>query len=550
MAYSTHSRKNIARDLNRDYLVNDPSRHTVQLIPTWARYSLRWAVFKPSLDEIKQFVASGAGNVIPIQQEIAADLLTPVSAYLKISEKSDYSFLFESVAGGEKIGRYSFIGADPYKVIHVGDKYAHKGDPLITIEKELEDVKYVYVPGFHEFTGGAVGYVSYDCVRFFEPRTNRPLKDVLDLPDAVVMMCDSIVIFDHLHHVVKVTSHFKTDTSEMFDHEIEMEYHRATSEIRRIVELLSSDHTPVPHQEPIVINEPTTNVDQEAYEGFVRTLKHYINEGDIIQAVPSRRVSKKTAIHPFNAYRHLRSVNPSPYMFYVDVKDFQMVGASPEMLVKVEDNVVYTHPIAGTRRRGRTPEEDDALAADLLGDLKERAEHIMLVDLGRNDVNRVCQPGSVKVDSLMHIERYSHVMHIVSNVSGTLRSDKTRFDAFRSIFPAGTVSGAPKVRAMQLIYDLEQEKRGIYAGAVGWFAYSGGLDTCIAIRTQLFKDGMVHFQAGAGIVYDSVPTSEYEETVTKLKSNVLSLQRAEMHYQELQQLKKTAQLLEQQIYID
>ncbi|KAI9097063.1 ADC synthase [Phlyctochytrium arcticum] len=488
------------------------------------------------------------GNIIPVHQDISADLITPVSAYLRLSEHSEYSFLFESVTGGEKIGRYSFLGASPYKVIRTGEKEQVQGDPLLFIENEMKQVKYVRVPGLPEFTGGAIGYIAYDCVQYFEPRTARKLRDPIDIPDAVLMFCDTIVVFDHLHHIMKVVSHFRVDNTEGDDAHIELEYARVTSEIQKVIELLNSEHIPLPPQPFVELNQPSeSNVGQEGYEGFVKTLKHHINEGDIIQAVPSQRLKKKTSLHPFNAYRQLRSVNPSPYMFYVDVKDFQIVGASPEMLVKVENDIVYTHPIAGTRKRGRTPAEDDALAADLLDDLKERSEHIMLVDLGRNDVNRICQPSTVKVDSLMHIERYSHVMHIVSNVSGKLRPGKTGFDAFRSIFPAGTVSGAPKVKALELIYELEGEKRGIYAGAVGYFAYSGCMDTAIAIRTMLFKDGHVYLQAGAGIVYDSVPISEWEETVNKLKSNVTAIENAEKYYHQLQSSKQQTPLLVQTV---
>ncbi|KAJ3021281.1 bifunctional tryptophan synthase trp1 [Thoreauomyces humboldtii] len=489
----------------------------------------------PSEEEISALVSSRAGNIIPVYSEISADLITPVSAYLRLAEHSDYSFLFESVAGGERISRYSFLGAAPYKVIRTGEFEDVKGDPLLVVENELDDVRYVPVPGLPEFTGGAIGYMAYDCVRYFEPRTDRPLRDPIAIPDSILMFCDTIVVFDHLHHILQVVSHFRVDNTDSQQQQIHAEYARVAVELEKVMALLTNEHIPVPPQPPIELDQSTeSNVGQEKYEGFVKTLQHHITEGDIIQAVPSQRLKKKTTLHPFNAYRTLRSVNPSPYMFYVNVKDFQIVGASPEMLVKVENNTVYTHPIAGTRKRGKTPEEDEALAADLLADLKERSEHIMLVDLGRNDVNRICDPSTVKVDSLMHIERYSHVMHIVSNVSGTLRSDKTRFDAFRSIFPAGTVSGAPKVKAMELIYELEGEKRGIYAGAVGYFAYSGGMDTAIAIRTMLFKDGYVYLQAGAGIVYDSVPVTEWEETVSKLKSNVTTIKKAEEYYQNLQ----------------
>ncbi|KAJ3121558.1 bifunctional tryptophan synthase trp1 [Nowakowskiella sp. JEL0407] len=494
------------------------------------------ATFKPSIEELRAIVKSDLGNVIPVYHEISADLLTPVSAYLKIAHGSSYSFLFESVAGGEKLGRYSFLGARPEKVVKCGDNEQAKGDPLITLENELKHVKYVPISGIPKFTGGGVGYIAYDCVRYFEPRTARPLKDPLGLPDAIFMFYDTIIIFDHLHRKVQVVSHFKAAGVSMTDSDISYEYTRVLAEINTVVEKLNSETTPLPVQKPIELDHsPESNIGKLGYESFVNKLKHHIVEGNIIQAVPSQRLVKRTTLHPFNAYRHLRGVNPSPYMFFVDLKEFQIVGASPEMLVKVEDGIVYTHPIAGTRKRGKNLAEDEALALNLLGDIKERAEHVMLVDLGRNDVNRICKPQTVKVDSLMHIERYSHVMHIVSNVSGELRDDKTPFDAFRSIFPAGTVSGAPKVRAMELIYDLEQEKRGIYAGAVGYFAYSKTIDTAIAIRTMFFRDEKVYLQAGGGIVYDSVPEDEYEETINKLRSNVTALERAEKFYYDVQQ---------------
>ncbi|KAJ2996877.1 hypothetical protein HDV02_006052 [Globomyces sp. JEL0801] len=370
--------------------------------------------------------------------------------------------------------------------------------------------------------GGAVGFISYDCVQYFEPTTKCNAKDTLKIPDAVLMMCDTIVVFDHLFSVIKVVSNviFSDNASPK---EIEIAYTKAVNAINEIEKLLDDPNTPVPEQGPMITSEPISNVGEKGYKQFVSQIKDFIVTGDVIQTVPSQRLKKRTNLHPFNAYRKLRTVNPSPYMFYV--------GASPEMLVKVENNEVYMHPIAGTRKRGKDEEEDIELAKDLISDLKERSEHVMLVDLGRNDVNRVCDPKTVTVDSLMHIERYAHVMHIVSNVSGTLREGCTPFDAFRSIFPAGTVSGAPKVRAMQIIYELEKEKRGVYAGAVGSFGYSGGIDTCIAIRTMLFKDGHVYLQAGGGIVHDSDPQAEYEETINKLKSNVVAIEMAEAFYQ-------------------
>ncbi|CAG8506117.1 7615_t:CDS:2 [Diversispora eburnea] len=431
--------------------------------------------FKPSLKEVQEIVTENKGNTIPIFTQIPADLLTPVGAYLRISEKSQYSFLLESVAGGEKIGRYSFLGSDPYKVIKTGDHEPIKGDPLMALEEELSSVKFFPVPGIPKFT----------------------------------------------------VSHYRSDSTDL--NNVEYLYNLAIGKIKNILKLLRKEVTPAVPQGEIRLNQTSvSNVGKAGYEGFVTTLKQHIKKGDIIQAVPSQRLSRETTLHPFNVYRYLRMVNPSPYLFYVDLKDHQIVGASPELLVKVEDEMVYTHPIAGTRKRGKTAEEDEKLADDLLSDPKERAEHIMLVDLGRNDVNRVCQPKTVKVDSLMKIEKYSHVMHIVSQVSGKLRPDKTRYDAFRSIFPAGTVSGAPKVRAMELIGELEKEKRGVYAGAVGHFDFSNSIDTCIAIRTMLFKDGIAYLQAGF------VEEDEYQESINKLKSNVTCIDQAEDYYLKLQ----------------
>eukprot|EP00842_Homolaphlyctis_polyrhiza_P007040 jgi/Hompol1/925/HPOL_005459-RA len=490
------------------------------------------SVSKPSLDEVIGNLAS-QGNTIPLFREIPADTLTPMLAYLRLTSASSStnSFLFESVLGGEKIGRYSFVGAEPRKVVRTGDQEAIACDPLRVAEEELKSIRFVPVPGLPDFTGGAVGFISYDCVRFFEPTTARPLADTLGIPDSVLMFCDTIIIFDLLFNTVKVVSHVKWSEVDPSQDIIREAYATAEANISRTLATITADTIPKIPQEPIILGEPTiSNIGKEGYEGHVNNLKHFINAGDIIQAVPSQRLKKRTNLHPLNAYRKLRTVNPSPYMFYVDLGDFQIVGASPEMLVKVENRIVYTHPIAGTRKRGKTPQEDTALAQDLISDLKERSEHVMLVDLGRNDVNRVCDPKTVSVDSLMHIERYAHVMHIVSNVSGKLREDKTQYDAFRSIFPAGTVSGAPKVRAMQLIYDLEKEKRGVYAGSVGYFTYSGGLDTCIAIRTMVFKDGYVYLQAGGGIVFDSDPEAEYEETINKLRSNVVALEAAEASF--------------------
>ncbi|KAL3897219.1 MAG: hypothetical protein SGCHY_003569 [Lobulomycetales sp.] len=462
-------------------------------------------------------------NRIPIHRDMPADLLTPVSAYLKLTAKSTLanSFLLESVTGGEKIGRYSFLGSNPVNTLRID---AGDCDPLNILQQKLAQIVYPdrkYLADLPDFTGGAVGFISYDCVRFFEPASDvAGIQDPMELPDAIFMFCDAFVIFDHLHHLVKVVSHVVLDGIT----DIETAYARATESINEICALLESPDTPQPRNAaaPAEPSEWSSNVGQKGYQEYVQKIKEQIKLGNVIQCVPSQQTSKTTHIHPFNAYRRLRSLNPSPYMFYIHFEgDIQLVGASPEMLVKVDSSRhVYTHPIAGTRKRGATPAEDDAQAADLLADFKERSEHIMLVDLGRNDVNRVCKPETVALDSLMHIERYSHVMHIVSHVSGTLRDDRDAYDAFRSVFPAGTVSGAPKISAMRIIYQLEGAKRGVYAGAVGSFGYGGTIDTCIAIRTMVFTRGRVFLRAGGGIVWDSVPEDEWFETVNKLGSNV------------------------------
>ena len=344
------------------------------------------------------------------------------------------------------------------------------------------------------------------------------------------MMFETIAIFDHLHQNIKVVTHMRFDNVDTIVEAIAADYERLSLLLKEMVRCLEEDPVNLPTMQAVngsFVPSEESNTGQDGYEAMVKRLKEHIVDGDIIQAVPSQRIKRATTTHPFHVYRKLRGLNPSPYMFYMDVGDFQIVGASPEMLCKVEKGHVITHPIAGTRKRGKTAKEDDAIAAELMADVKERSEHIMLVDLGRNDVNRVCDPKTVKVDSLMHIERYRHVMHIVSHVSGDLRPDQTPFDAFRSIFPAGTVSGAPKVRAIQLVSECEQEKRGVYAGAVGYFSFSGDIDTAIAIRTILFKDGHAYLQAGAGIVYDSDPTMEYQETLSKLRSNMVAINLAE-----------------------
>jgi len=399
--------------------------------------------------------------------------------------------------------------------------------------------------------GGAIGYVGYDCVKYFEPRTERPMKDILHVPESLFMLYDTIIAFDHFFQLIKVISYVHVPVSSDAGL-LEAAYERSSAIIRGVISTLYSPDTPLPTQPSIIHDqEYKSNVGRSGYEKHVTTLKQRISVGDIIQAVPSQRFARPTSLHPFNIYRHLRTVNPSPYMFYIACGDFSIVGASPELLVKAETDTgrVITHPIAGTVKRGTSPQEDAELAASLAASIKDRAEHVMLVDLARNDINRVCDPLSTRVDRLMTVEKFSHVQHLVSQVSGVLRKGKTRFDAFRSIFPAGTVSGAPKVMAMELIAELEGEKRGVYAGAVGYFGYGGvsfskseeggeilaeevegAMDTCIALRTMVIKEGIAYLQAGGGIVFDSDPYDEWEETMNKLGANMACIRGAEAKY--------------------
>ncbi|KAF2847169.1 anthranilate synthase-like protein component I [Plenodomus tracheiphilus IPT5] len=499
---------------------------------------------QPSLDTVREVLAAAVTspnppNLVPVFSSISAEFLTPSSIYLKISAnaKSKLSFLFESAATTETIGRYSFIGADPRKIIKTGPGHGEETDPLPLLEKELAKSRVATVPSIQlpPMTGGAVGYVGYDCVKYFEPKTKRDdVKDILKVPESFFMLFDTLVALDHFQQTVKVITYVKVpDTLE----DLEQAYEEAKATIRTYMAILKDKEVPLPEQGPIQLgNEYTSNIGQDGYENHVKTLKEHISVGNIIQAVPSQRFARPTSLNPFNIYRNLRNVNPSPYLFFVDCEDFQIVGASPELLVKEEQGRIITHPIAGTVKRGKTLQEDAALAEELSNSLKDRAEHVMLVDLARNDVNRVCDPLTTRVDKLMVVQKFSHVQHLVSEVSGVLRPGKTRFDAFRSIFPAGTVSGAPKVRAMQLIAELEKEKRGVYAGAVGYFGYGsvdgdkqveGAMDTCIALRTMLVKDGVAYLQAGGGIVFDSDPYDEWMETINKLGANTHCITSAE-----------------------
>lgn len=507
---------------------------------------------QPSLEEVENIISSlkahpKAPNIVPICTTIPADTLTPILAYLKISAKADtkFSFLFESAATTETIGRYSFVGASPRKILKTGSGHGPEIDPLPLLENELSQYREAIVPGLNlpPLTGGAIGYVGYDCVRYFEPKTARPMKDVLEVPESFFMLFDTIISFDHFFNTVRVITYLgvppESDTSLL-----SKRYNAASNILRSTTATLQAENIPLPPQPSIKKNnEYKSNIGQDGYESHVHTLKKHIGAGDIIQAVPSQRFSRPTSLHPFNVYRHLRTVNPSPYLFYIDCEAFHLVGASPELLAKSEKGRIITHPIAGTVKRGHDAEADEALATELRNSLKDRAEHVMLVDLARNDVNRVCDPTTTRVDRLMVVEKFSHVQHLVSQVSGVLREGLTRFDAFRSIFPAGTVSGAPKVRAMELIAELEKEKRGVYAGAVGYFGYGsvgrkgeeyfeaeGAMDTCIALRTMLLKDGVAYLQAGGGIVFDSDPYDEWVETMNKLGANMKCIESAEERY--------------------
>jgi anthranilate synthase component 1 len=481
--------------------------------------------------------AADAPNLYPVYSLFTNDSITPLAAYLKLTKIGDsaaeksQSFFFESAKNGDTVDRYSFLGFKPKKIINTGPTFQKEVDPLDVLEDEMKQYKQAQLPGIPKLSGGAIGYISYDCVKYFEPKTKRPLEDVLKLPEASLMLFDNVIAFDNVFQKYQLINNISISKDDS-DEEIIEKYNEASLKIKEIETSLLDESVPVlyPEQSTIDLNQTfTSNIGQEGYENHVKTLKSHIMKGDIIQAVPSQRVARPTSLHPFNIYRHLRTVNPSPYMFYIDYLDFQIVGASPELLVKSDSkNKIITHPIAGTIRRGKTSEEDDELALELRNSLKDRSEHVMLVDLARNDVNRVADPSTTKVDRLLTVERFSHVMHLTSEVSGTLRPDKTRFDAFRSIFPAGTVSGAPKVRAMELIAELEKEKRGVYAGAVGSWSYDGKtMDTCIALRTMVYKDGVAYLQAGGGIVFDSDPYDEYIETMNKMKANNNTIVEAE-----------------------
>jgi len=460
------------------------------------------------------------GNLIPVYAEILADAETPVSAYQKL-KKTGPSFLLESVEGGENIGRYSFLGANPRTVIRVA-----KGDTdaLRQVEAEMAKFKPVTVPGLPRFTGGAVGFLGYEYIHQIEPTVPQPSRDELGTPALCFMITDTILIFDRVSQTIKVVSNAHVATGQAA-----AAYDQAVAQIERLLAQLAQPipQRPLEFQRDPALPAVNSNLTRPRYTEIIASAQEYIKSGDIIQVVLGQRFETKTQAAPLDIYRALRSINPSPYMFLLDFGDFQLVGASPEVHVRCEDRHVEIRPIAGTRWRGKTPEEDLRLEKELLADEKERAEHLMLVDLARNDIGRVCDFGSVKVDEFMIIERYSHVMHIVSNVTGNLQADRNSYDLMRATFPAGTVSGAPKIRAMQIISELEATQRGPYAGAVGYFSFGGNLDSCITLRTALLKNGTAYVQAGGGIVADSDANSEFNETVNKSKAMLKAIALAE-----------------------
>jgi anthranilate synthase component I len=494
--------------------------------------------YSPSLKEFQQLAAQG--NLVPVTCRLLADFETPLSAYQKIRGQGE-SFLFESVEGGEHIGRYSFVGCNPRATIRqTGNKVevmesgkvveSHtigKGvkDGLEVIERTLKNYRAVSRPELPRFTGGAVGFIGYEFIHDVEPVVPRPPRDDLHTPTMYFLVADELLIFDRVNQTITVLVNAVVDqhgsTSDAYDD--------AIAEIDRLVALLEqpSEHVPVvvPKETPSMPFE--SNVPKEKFFANVLQAKKYITSGDIIQVVGSQRFSTSVRAQPLDIYRAARSINPSPYMFLLELDGFSLVGASPEIHVRCEDRKVEIRPIAGTRARGKTSDEDLANEKELLADPKERAEHVMLVDLARNDLGRVCDFGSVHVKDLMIIERYSHVMHIVSQVEGTLSANRTPFDLMRATFPAGTLSGAPKVRAMQIISELEQTQRGPYGGCVGYFSFNGNLDCCITIRTALIKDGKAYVQAGGGWVNDSTPEAEYQETVNKAKAMLKAVALAE-----------------------
>jgi anthranilate synthase component 1 len=480
-----------------------------------------------------QALAAEGYTAIPIMREVLADLDTPLSTYLKLANKP-YSYLFESVHGGEKWGRYSIIGLPCRRVIRISnntvsmfvdnqlEQESEVDDPLAWIEQYQQSFNIPDIEGLPRFTGGLVGYFGYETIRYIEPRLaaiNKP--DAINMPDILLMVSDEVVVFDNLSGKLYIIVHAQPDLPDS--------YNAAQARIDQLIEQLSSA-TPVHRtQQSREVHEAdfVSGFTQEGFEKAVEKIKEYIVDGDVMQVVISQRLSIPFHARPLDLYRALRSLNPSPYMYYMDLGDAYVVGSSPEILVRFEDGKVTVRPIAGTRPRGKDEKSDIELEQDLLADPKEIAEHLMLIDLGRNDVGRIATTGSVELTDKMIVERYSHVMHIVSNVTGDIQPGMNAIDVLRATFPAGTVSGAPKIRAMEIIDELEPVKRGVYSGAVGYISWSGNMDTAIAIRTAVIKDETLHIQAGAGVVYDSVPRNEWDETMNKGRAVFRAVARAE-----------------------
>jgi len=493
--------------------------------------------YRPSFQDFTRLV--GSASCIPVYRQLTGDGLTPVSAFRRI-ERAAPSFLFESVIGGEKVGRFSFLGTEPFlkfearglevSITKSGEPgRAHRftaPDPFVELEKLIDRYRAVQTPGLPRFAGGAVGYASYDAVRYTENLPNAPPDD-RGLPDLSFAFYDRMVLFDHIRKTVLAVAQAHLGPGI----DSRAAYETACARVDELVERLAAPSpdlgvSDIDTDSPVTL-QPRSNFTRPEYEAVVRRCQEYIKAGDIFQVVPSQRFEIETRALPFDIYRVLRVVNPSPFLFYLPYGDFALIGSSPEILVRVEDGVVTIRPLAGTRRRGRDEAEDTALALELLADPKERAEHIMLVDLGRNDVGRVADYRTVQLTDVMKVERYSHVMHITSNVTGRLRSGQTAFDALRAGLPAGTVSGAPKVRAMQIIDEVEPRKRGPYGGAVGYIDFTGNMDTCIALRTAVIQGQTAYIQAGGGVVYDSDPGSEYQETVDKARGLLKAIEIAE-----------------------
>lgn len=506
-------------------------------------------MYYPDLEAFKKL--SREGNLIPLYREILADMETPVTALMKLRAKP-YVFLLESVEGGEKWARYSFVGADPQVVFQVsGDevliqnngtlqRQAHEGRPLALLQSLLDRYRPVPVAGLPRFYGGAVGFLGYDMVRYFE---HLPVEreDDLKAGEAVFLITDTMIIFDNVRHTLKVVACAMMEANA----DLKATYEEAVRKIDRLIETLQAPLLLPPS--PAEGNdgdegEPQANMTPEAYKCMVRRAKDYIMAGDIIQVVLSQRFQRQCGMDPVNLYRALRFVNPSPYLFFLKLGEMALIGSSPEVMVRLEEGIVELKPIAGTKRRGKNEQEDRMLADELLNDPKERAEHIMLVDLGRNDLGRIARTGSVQVNQLLAVERYSHVMHLVSHIQAQPAPERDCFDVLKATFPAGTLTGAPKVRAMEIIDELEPSRRGPYGGAVGYFSFSGNMDFCITIRTMMIKEGQVFVQVGAGIVADSDPEAEYRETISKAAGMMQAIRLAESGFDELEKGGKTIEM--------